>query len=199
MFTVDTRPRRGVVGELEYPEEWLIGWASILYRWLGATIDRRPGAFMDRRFDLKIYPTDDNRGLHGTYSSDTDGSATITLYPESDHCEALTTLLHELAHAWSEPVHIGKAHCQAWRAVYLDLFEYLTGIRIHARMAERWLRAHGARPTFGCRQDRFRANALDRAVRTQLCALDDAGLLSIEGSQTHIIAKAGVNAFKVQR
>lgn len=106
---------------LRYPEEWLRGWQGVLKRW--------PNAGPMPRVDIvprRVHVEASSKHPQGKYDP---RRHVVTLYPEDDVWDALCTLVHELAHAWSPPER--GHHGPKWRATYIALFEFLVGMTLN--------------------------------------------------------------------
>ena len=167
--------------ELAYPDEWLRGWERVLLRWPGAK-DAVP---------LTIEPGQVCLGggddvLQGAY----DWKAhAIFLFPDDDRAEALATLVHEYAHAWSPHVR-GNHHPAVWREAYLSLIHHLTGLQLREDRVYADVREIGRQyPDLKVRRrgDSWKARALDIAATATINQLARLRIDRVDGPRGYSI------------
>lgn len=161
------------MAEPEYPDAWLLAWAKILRTW--------PGAGPMPRVDIVHVKREGRPGPLGKYDM---RRHAVVVYADGDRYESLGTLIHELAHAWTDDGE--KAHHgPVWRNTFVALFEWLVGARLDLERAigmvrELFLReANGPARTKAKRNgDGFHQLAIDFTVVSQLMRLEPAITIS---------------------
>lgn len=153
---VETPPVPMRARELTYPDEWLRGWEHALLRWPGAK-GRVPLTIEPRSAE---HDAEDEHVLQGAYDW---RHPEIYLFPDDDRAEALCTLVHEYAHAWT-PRTRGSHHPAAWRATYIALVYHLTNVVVREAQVYEDVHEVGRRyPDMKLKRrgDSWKATALD--------------------------------------
>lgn len=150
--------------ELAYPEAWLLGWRDVLHD--------APGDHPMPRVNVIPVKGRNPRPYAGKYVP---ADHVVYVYANADRNDALCTLIHELAHAWT-PDEEAAHHGPRWRQTYAELYGWLTGLEVHLERLPELARdfnvKHGAFKSRRVSSAGVLASMMDLLVTTQLDDLD---------------------------